>query len=81
MRLLSGDQVDETESVLGSVPSFRNPGPRPRARRSRARMIERGEQACFALEARHAIGLARQGLGQHLDGDVAADLRRKAAAV
>ncbi len=36
------------------------------------RMVERGEQPRFALEARHALGVVGYGLGQHLDGDVAA---------
>ena len=35
------------------------------------RMIERGEDVCFALEARHALGIQREGIGQDLDRDVA----------
>ena len=33
------------------------------------RMIQPGEHFRFALEARHARGIARHGRGQHLDGD------------
>jgi hypothetical protein len=33
------------------------------------RMIQPGECFRFALEARHARGIARHGRGQHLDGD------------
>ena len=35
-------------------------------------MIERREDLCFALEARHALGIQREGIGQDLDRDVAA---------
>ena len=35
------------------------------------RMIERREDVCFALEARHALGIQREGIGQDLDRDVA----------
>ena len=34
-------------------------------------MIERREDVCFALEARHALGIQREGIGQDLDRDVA----------
>ena len=34
-------------------------------------MIQRGEHLRFALEPREAIGIVREGLGQHLDRDVA----------
>ena len=34
-------------------------------------MIERREDLCFALEARHALGIQREGIGQDLDSDVA----------
>ena len=34
-------------------------------------MIERREDVCFALEARHALGIQREGIGQDLDSDVA----------
>ena len=38
-------------------------------------MIERGEDLRFALEAREAIGIVGEGLGQDLDRDVAIELR------
>ena len=37
-------------------------------------MIERGEQLRFALEPRETIRVADEGVGQHLDRDVAAQL-------
>ena len=33
-------------------------------------MVQRGEHFGFALEARQALGVGRDRLGQHLDGDV-----------
>ena len=38
-------------------------------------MIERGERLRFTLEARQAIGIGREQLGQHLDRDVAVETR------
>jgi len=38
-------------------------------------MIERGENSCLPLEARQPIAVARKQLRQHLDRDVAAQLR------
>ncbi len=34
-------------------------------------MIERGQHLRFALEARHAFGVLREGRRQNFDGDVA----------
>ena len=39
------------------------------------RMIQRGEHPRFALEAREAIGIAREHTRQDLDRDVASELR------
>ena len=39
------------------------------------RMIQRGERLRFALEARQAVGVGRERLGQDLDRDVAIELR------
>ena len=39
------------------------------------RMIERGEHLRFALEARQALGVVRERVGQDLDRDVASELR------
>ena len=36
------------------------------------RMIQRRQHFGFTLEARQAIGIVREGVGQHLDRDVAA---------
>ena len=45
---------------------------RLRTRRSRAmlRMIQRGEDLRFALEAREPLGIGDERVGQDLDGDV-----------
>ena len=40
-----------------------------------ARVIEGGEDLRLTLEARDALGIAREGLGQRFDGDVAAEAR------
>jgi len=50
------------------------------------RMIQRGEQVRFAFEARQALGIGREQIGEDLDGDVAMEqrvsrsLRRRRAA-
>ena len=41
-------------------------------------MIERGEHLRFALEAREPIGIEREGVGQHLQRDVAIELACRA---
>ena len=46
-----------------------------RVERDDVRMVQRGDGAGFALEAREAIGIARRLGGQHLERDVAAELR------
>ena len=38
-------------------------------------MVQRGEDLCFPLEAGKSIGVVGEGLGQHLDRDVAIELR------
>ena len=38
-------------------------------------MVERRERLCFALEPRQAIGVARKGVGQDLQRNVAIELR------
>jgi hypothetical protein len=38
------------------------------------RVVQRGEQAGFALETRHPVGVGERGR-QHLDGDVASERR------
>ena len=38
-------------------------------------MIERREDLCFPLEARHALGIERKGIGQDLDRDVTTESR------
>ena len=42
---------------------------------SDVRMVERSEHLCLALEAREPIAVAREMLRQHLDGDIALQLR------
>ena len=42
-------------------------------------MIERRERLRFARETREAIGVERERLGQHLDRDVAIELRVRRA--
>ena len=37
-------------------------------------MVQRGEQLRFALEAREAVGIVREDVGQNLDRDVAIQL-------
>jgi hypothetical protein len=39
------------------------------------RVIECGEHLCLSLEARHAVGIAREQRGQHFQRDVAIQLR------
>ena len=43
--------------------------------RADVRMVERREHLRLALEAREPIGVAMERLRQHLDGDVAVQLR------
>ena len=43
--------------------------------RGDVRMIERGEDFGFALEAAHTVGIARKLIRQDLDGDFALQLR------
>jgi len=43
--------------------------------RSDVRMIERGEQLCFALESRKTIGIGGEGGRKDLEGDVAIEPR------
>jgi hypothetical protein len=38
-------------------------------------MIQRSEGLCFALEARHAFGIARKLFGQNLERDLAIQIR------
>jgi hypothetical protein len=42
------------------------------------RMLQRGEGLRFALEARDPFGISRERLGQHLDRDIAIELRAPA---
>ena len=43
------------------------------------RMIQRGEHFGFALEPRQPLRIGRNGVGQHLDGDVALQVRVRRA--
>jgi hypothetical protein len=38
------------------------------------RVVERGQDLCLALEARHAVRIVREGLGQDFDGHLAPEL-------
>ena len=42
--------------------------------RSDVRMIQRGEDFGFALEARDAVGVGEEGFGQNFNGDAAPEL-------
>src|SRR5262249_28292546 len=39
------------------------------------RVTQRRQRLCFAREARETLGIAREQIGQHLDGDVPIELR------
>jgi hypothetical protein len=44
-------------------------------------MIQRGQHLRFAREARHSIGVLREGVGQNLDSNIAVELRVGSASI
>ena len=62
--------LDEFHHERGHAPAFFEP-----VDGGDVRMIQRGQRLGFALEARQALGIVRERLGQDLDRDVAVQLR------
>jgi hypothetical protein len=77
-QILALDQLHD-QRMQASLPGARRRGPFEPVDSGDVGMIERGQRLRFAFESRGAFGVRSEHLGQHLDGDLAAEGRALAS--